>query len=330
VGTGQRGTDAHPSGYFNFPGGFNVLPKKPESVLLWVIFRGLIGFLTAVSLVACGPSAASPGGTIFVPPPASPQPEPSGLAQQQPNINHIHAVATRDGGRHLLLGNHRGIATVVPGGTPTSVGGGPKGDVLQLVYGGGSTFFAAGHNLGVWVSHDDGATWAEASPDVKGFDVHALAADPRQRTNLYAYAVGKGLLVSTDAGAHWVHRAGFADTNHLTGLTVTGDGTLLGGSPELGILASPDHGAGFVPVRNATGQVYSLASGAQNGDVVLVAAQTGIFLTQDGGKTWSVGDPNIAITGVDIDPADSKHLFAGTADGTLATSRDGGLTWGAY
>jgi hypothetical protein len=308
-----------------------VLPKRPESVLLWVIRRGLMGLLTAVLISACAPFAASPtSGTIIVPPPSSPQPEPSGLAQQQPNINHVHAVATRDGGRHLLLGTHKGIDIAVPGRPPTPVAGGPKGDVLQLAYGGGPTFYAAGHNLGVWVSHDDGATWAEASADVKGFDVHALAVDPRQRSNLYAYAVGKGMLLSIDGGAHWSHRAGFADTNHLTGLTVTGDGTVLAGSPELGILASPDHGAGFLPVRNATGQVYSLASGAQNGDVVLVAAQTGIFLTQDGGKTWSVGDPNVAITGVDVDPDDSKHFFAGTADGTLATSTDGGLTWVAY
>lgn len=308
-----------------------MLPKRPESVLLWVIRRGLMGLLTAVLFSACGPFGASPtSGTIVVPPPSSPQPEPSGLAQQQPNINHVHAVATRDGGRHLLLGTHKGIDIAVPGRPPTPVAGGPNGDVLQLAYGGGSTFYAAGHNLGVWVSHDDGATWAEASADVKGLDVHALAVDPHQRSNLYAYAVGKGMLISIDGGAHWSHRAGFADTNHLTGLTVTGDGTLLGGSPELGILASPDHGAGFLPVRNATGQVYSLGSGAQNGDVVLVAAQTGIFLTQDGGKTWSVGDPNVAITGVDVDPNDSKHFFAGTADGTLATSTDGGLTWVAY
>jgi len=95
----------------------------------------------------------------------------------------------------------------------------------------------------------------------------------------------------------------------------------------VGILASADRGANFVPVRNATGQVYSLASASTNGDVVLVAAQTGLFLTQDGGKNWSVGDPSVAITGVAVDPANSSHLYAGTADGTLSTSTDGGTTF---
>ena len=266
----------------------------------------------------------------MVPPPASPQPEPSGLGQRQPNLKHIHAVATRDGGRHLVLGTHTGVATARTGSAPQPLASGPKGDVLEVAYGGDSTFYAAGHNLGVWVTRDDAGTWALISPDVAGLDVHGFAVDPRQRANLYAYAVGKGLLISTDGGAHWTHDAGFADTNYLTGLTVTGDGTLLAGSPVLGILASPDHGAGFLPVRNATGQVYSLASAADNGDVVLVAAQTGLFLTPNGGKDWSVGDPNIAITAVAVDPGNSRHMFAGTAEGTLSASTDGGQTWTPY
>jgi photosystem II stability/assembly factor-like uncharacterized protein len=264
-----------------------------------------------------------------VPLPASPQTEPSAIAQRQPNLNHIHAIATHDGGQHLLLATHSGLATATPGGSPRPSSTGPKGDVLQLAFGGDTTFFAAGHALGVWISHDDGLNWV-ALPEVAGFDVHGLAVDPRNHAEIYAYAVGKGVLVSADAGLHWSHRAGFADNNYLTGLTITGDGTVLAGSPELGILASTDRGANFVPVRNATGQVYSIASASTNGDVVIVAAQTGLFLTQDGGKNWSVGDPNVAITGVAVDPASSSHLYAATAAGTLSTSTDAGTTWVNY
>ena len=140
----------------------------------------------------------------MVPPPASPQPEPSGLVSQQPNIKHIHAVATRDGGAHLLLGVHTGVATAVRGGSPQPIPQGPKGDVLELDYGGSSTFYAAGHNLGVWVTRDDGATWAVLSADMAGLDVHGLAVDPRQPANLFAYAVGRGCWFSTDGGVHWL------------------------------------------------------------------------------------------------------------------------------
>jgi photosystem II stability/assembly factor-like uncharacterized protein len=291
----------------------------------------LTALSTAILLAACGSSGSTQGaGTIVVPLPVTPQPEPSGIAQRQPNLKHIHAIATRDGGHHLLLGTHTGMATAAAGGLPQPIATGPKGDILQVVYGGGSTFFAGGHGIGVWVTNDDGVNWTTASADVTGFDVHGLAVDPRNNTDVYVYAVGKGLLMSSDAGAHWSHRAGFADGNYLTGLTVTGDGTLLAGSPELGILASTDHGTNFVPVRNATGQVYSLASAATNGDVVIAAAQTGLFLTPDGGKSWSVGDPSVAVTGVAVDPANSSHLYAGTADGRLSKSADGGTTWVNY
>ena len=294
--------------------------------------RHLLGLAAVALLAACGPfgGAGQGSGTILVPLPGTPAAEPSGIAQRQPNLKHIHAVATRDGGLHLLLGVHTGIATVTRGGTLQPISGGPRGDVLQLVYGGGATFLAAGHLIGVWISRDDGARWSVVSNDVAGLDVHGLAVDPRNHTDVYAYAVGKGMLVSNDGGAHWAHHPGFADNNYLTGLTVTGDGTLLAGSPELGIMASPDLGGSFVPVRNATGAVYSLASAATTGEVVMVAAQTGLFLTQDGGKNWSVGDPSVAVTAVGVDPGDSRQLYAGTAEGTISTSTDGGNTWVNY
>src|SRR5258708_1884740 len=133
------------------------------------------------------------------------------------------------------LGTPPGSGTIVVPlpGTPQPVAGGPKGDVLQVVYGGGSTFLAAGHLIGVWISRDDGATWAVASSDVAGFDVHGLAVDPRTHTDVYAYSVGKGMLVSNDGGAHWAHHPGFADKNCLTGPTAPGAGALLTVVPEL-------------------------------------------------------------------------------------------------
>src|SRR5258708_21329596 len=135
-------------------------------------------------LAGCGPFGSTPeGGTIVVPLPGTPPSEPAGIAQQQPNLKHIHAVATHDGGRHLVLGVHTGIAIATPGGTPQQVAGGPKGDVLQVVYGGASTFFAAGHLIGVWISRDEGASSSMVSSDVAGLDGHGLAVGPRNHAH---------------------------------------------------------------------------------------------------------------------------------------------------
>jgi photosystem II stability/assembly factor-like uncharacterized protein len=279
----------------------------------------------AVLLAACGSS--STGGTIVVPPPASPQPEPSALSQQ-PNVNHIHALAGRAGSSRLLVATHKGISIASPGASPAPLGGSaPKGDVLQVLYSADGTAYASGHNLGVLVSHDDGGSWAVTAPEVAGLDVHGLALDPTSRGRLYAYAVGKGILVSSDAGLHWQHKPGYADTHYLTGLTVTADGTLLAGTPDLGIAASTDHGSNFVSVRAGTGQVYGLSASQVSADVVIAATGNGIFLTADGGKNWDVGQTAVVVTGVGTDLGNPKRFFAGGSDGSIYTSTDGGVSW---
>jgi hypothetical protein len=281
-------------------------------------------------LAGCSTSTPS-GGPIVVPPPASAQAEPSPLAQPRINLNHIHAIATRDGGKRLLLATHTGVRQAMPGGaSPLPVGQATiGGDVLSLFYA-GPVLYAGGHGVGVKLSRDDGAPWSDASPEMAGADVHGLAADPSHPGRIYAYAVGKGLMVSEDAGAHWTHRPGEADKNYITGLTVTADGTLLAGTPGRGVAASTDHGATYIVVRTGTGPVYSMASSATDAGVVLVAAEQGIFLTGDGGKTWNAGGTNVAVTGVAIDAADSHRFFAGGSDGSIAASGDAGISWQTY
>jgi photosystem II stability/assembly factor-like uncharacterized protein len=292
--------------------------------------RASLLVLASLLLAACGTSAQ--GATIVVPPPATPAAEPTPLNQGVVNINHVHALATRDGGKRLLIAGHHGVQVAARGNaSPQPIGVATlSGDVLALFYAPDHTLFAAGHNVGVKVSHDDGATWVDASADLKGADVHGLALDPSDPGQLYAYAVGKGLLVSTDGGAHWTHRAGQADANYITGLAVTADGTLLAGTPALGVAASTDHGSTFVTIRDKTGPVYSLAASGTDPNVVLVAAENGIYLTGDGGKTWNFGATDVAVTGVAIDNVDSHRFYTGAADGGVAVSIDAGINFKPY
>jgi hypothetical protein len=295
-----------------------------------VPFRAAALALATLLLAACGTSAQ--GSTIVVPPPTTPGAEPTPLNQGVVNIHHVHALASRDGGTRLLIAGHHGVQVAAHGNAPPQPVGAAtlSGDVLSLFYATDHSLFAGGHNIGVKVSHDDGATWADASPDLKGADVHGLALDPAHPGQLYAYVVGKGLLVSTDSGAHWTHTAGQADANYITGLAVTADGTLLAGTPALGVAASTDHGSSFVTIRDKTGPVYSLAASASDPNVVLVAAENGIYLTGDGGKTWNFGGTDVAVTGVAIDNTDSHRFYAGAADGGVAVSTDAGINFKPY
>ena len=295
-----------------------------------MISRRLLLSAAALLLTACGTSASA--GAIVVPAPASPGAEPTPLVQATINVNHIHALATRDGGKRLLVGTHHGVMLAArDGGNPQPLGNGSiGGDVLSLFYEPDGTLYAGGHLVGVKVSHDDGASFTDVSPDLKGADVHGLAGDPTNPRRLYAYVVGRGILVSDDAGASWVHKPGEADSNYVSGLTVTADGTLLVGTPGRGVAASTDHGTTFVVIRDNTGPVYSMSASATDGNVVLVAAENGIFLTGDGGKTWNAGATNVAVTGVLIDPKDSHHFFAGGSDGSIAESTDAAISFKPY
>ena len=297
-----------------------------ERVKSWEPLAALV-LVTGLTGCSWFDSPTQQQGTIVVPAPASPSPEPSGLAPTQPNVNHVHAMATRGGSGPILVAKHAGIDVVRAGGVAQPLPGAPKGDVLQVAMAPDGLAYAAGHGIGVQVSRDSGGTWAALAPDVAGLDVHGFAVDPSNPNQLYVYAVGKGILASADRGAHWEHRSGWADTHFLTGLAVSADGTVLAGSPELGIAASPDHGVTFVSVRSGTGQLYSIAASASSADVVVAATENGLFLTTSGGKDWDVAQTSVLLTGIAIDPGDPQRFYAGGADGSLFTSPDGGATW---
>jgi len=291
------------------------MPRRAPLALLVLLLAGCGGTSTAATIVVPGPSS-----------------DPSPLAPAA-GANHVHAVAMAVNAGSVLLATHHGVAVAAKGALPHALNA-PSldGDVLQVLYGAGGAAYAAGHNLGIQVSHDGGNSWSVVSPDVAGLDVHGLAADPRDPTQMVAYAVGKGVLVSSDGGLHWTHKAGYADSHYLTGLAITADGTLLAGSPDLGVAASPDRGATFLTVRNGTGRIYSIAASATSADVVTVATENGIFLTTNGGKDWSVGVPmsDNTITGVGIDPLNPSHLLAGDAAGLVFASTDSGQSWAQY
>jgi hypothetical protein len=298
-------------------------------VLSWSVRRRpgrLVPFL-AVAIAGCSASHPPPG-TINVPPPLAAG-DPSPLAVPQPSPDHVHAMLLLpDGG--LLVATHTGLRLARHGATAKPTVGAVSGDVLGLAAGPGGALLLAGHNIGVQVSHDAGASWRVAAPEVAGLDVHGLATDPHDPTKAWIYVKDKGIMTSVDGGARWTHSPGWADTHYITGLCVTADGTLLAGSPDLGIAASTDHGSTFVAVNGSTGAIYSIAASAGDPDVVVAAAQDGIFLTQDGGKHWSNGVTAVTITAVMVDPSDPRRLFAGGGEGTVFVSADAAGSWSIF
>jgi len=175
---------------------------------------------------------------------------------------------------------------------------------------------------GVWKTDNAGVTWTPVFDDQTSYSIGCVTVDPSNPHRIWVgtgenvggrhVGYGDGVYRSDDGGANW-KAMGLADSEHISKIIV---------HPE-------------------------------NPDVVWVAAQgplwtkggeRGVFLTTDGGETWTrtLGDDEwIGATDLAIDPRDPDRIYAATwqrhrtvaaylggGPGTgLHRSVDGGVTW---
>ncbi len=77
--------------------------------------------------------------------------------------------------------------------------------------------------------------------------------------------------------------------------------------------------------------VHTLAVSPNDPDRVFALTGGGLFRTQDGGNHWRLVEGPFPTRGMVVsivaDPEQSTRLFAGTTDGALLASDDGGASW---
>ncbi len=125
----------------------------------------------------------------------------------------------------------------------------------------------------------------------KGGEIDSLAIDPSHPATLYAGAFWGGVFKSTDSGVHWSQM-----TNGMDPLAI----------------------------------VRALAVDPTNSENVYAGTSSGLYTSNDGGATWSLGLYR-DVQAVAVDPATPTTVYAGTCsdpDG-LYKSTDGGVNWSA-
>jgi len=214
------------------------------------------------------------------------------------------------------------------------------GDPRVLYVGTGNT----GSGSGVYRSEDAGLTWRLVSTDLPSEDVTALAFGHNDPPILYA-AVGNSIFASRDGGTSWSQQAqGVGNYRGFEELCVApGDGRVLFGVAVIeGVFRSDDGGQNWVATNEGLPQdkdavhVQSLAINPDDADVVYLGVGwrpfhgNGVYKSTDGGATWTAANRGMidySITALAIDPADPQTVYAGTFDGELFKSIDGGETW---
>lgn len=159
----------------------------------------------------------------------------------------------------------------------------------------------------------------------------AMIADPHQAQGLYLTALD-GVLHSADAGRTWRTLTGWRETE-AKGIAIDPQATdhLYVGLPD-GIIVSRDRGAtwqraqeGLPPVRR---YVHAVCADSSRSGRVLAGSELGIYLTEDGARSWRRVQPTEKVT-YDIrqSPHDPRRFAAANSGGGLFLSEDGGVTW---
>ncbi len=273
----------------------------------------------------------------------------------QLKVDHVHALALVPGADILYVGAHdglyvgadlgrhwqqvSGLAALVPAGADI--------DAMQVLADGRRPghVYVAGHDLGVVLTPDGGATWQPAMAGLplprdaqpaagRHPDVHALAADPQQPDLLYAWVEGFGLYHSRDGGAHWEPRAAqIAGIDVLALAVAPGDGNRIYAGGQGGFAVSADAGRTWrlsLSAFNAQLITGLWADPASPGALLATTDEDGLWRSADGGNNWervrvrSLPAGLAAITG---NPQHPTLLYLISQEGQLFISHDGGKGW---
>jgi photosystem II stability/assembly factor-like uncharacterized protein len=273
------------------------------------------------------------------------QPEQANVNIFGTAANHVHSLVALPN-NVLLLATHFGLFRSADGGQHWAlVAAGPDQGMMtnwlaasplnqQRLY--VMTFPALvttlKGTLGLYTSADEGRTWKLAITSAKlGNDNFIVQPGNQSPEQVYVYVnvLGtKGLKVSNDAGQHFT-TPGTLPFGNVQGLFVLpgAPGTLLAYGDQ-GAARSTDGGVHWEIIPSLNQQaVFGLTTGGPNRPIYASADQ-GIYVSQDGGKTFALVHPGASYSSLTASPVNPQLVYGKTSS-TIFRSTDGGHTWNA-
>jgi photosystem II stability/assembly factor-like uncharacterized protein len=271
---------------------------------------------------------------------------------------------------------HHGSQTL--GETWTQIGGSPRFSeasgatvmrIWKIVAGAGErTYYAGVEDAGLFVSHDDGSSWAQMESLNRhpsrvewqrsrgGFALHSILLDPADARRMWVAISGAGIFRTYDGGATWhecsrglpqgVEGARF---NHKL-VADPRDANTLYFQHLLGLFRSHDGGDSWHPIGQGLPSTFGFPLAVtRRGDLFVAplasmherhmpGGKLRLYRSRDGGETWhpvSSGLPehpsyvNVLRDALAVDSLDPPGVYFGTSAGELFYSADTGDTWQA-
>jgi photosystem II stability/assembly factor-like uncharacterized protein len=211
--------------------------------------------------------------------------------------------------------------------------------------------FANNYGGGNFLSIDGGQTWTVASDGYTGAQVRAIAVDPTDPTTVYA-AARSGLFKSTSGGNSWTG-LNKPPAFNLEWNTVAVDPSnpqhvLAANNWDPILLQSSDRGQRWTwtgdRLREGMGwRVIAFAPSDSNtiyaGSSAFFSAgvfddrmaAAGVYVSHDGGSTWTATNDALSsqanVIDLAVDPGDTQIVYAATGNKGLLKSLDGGRNW---
>lgn len=219
--------------------------------------------------------------------------------------------------------------SLLPGTMPPVKSQKEYGYSIQCIARHGKSFIVGTDKIGILASPDEGRTWTECNTGLpQDANVRCLAVNGSE---LFAGLYRGGVFRSKDGGMTWTaDNAGLPQDRVLCCLAVCGR-NIVAGTDKFGIYFHAGADAGWTEAK--TGLPHGPEAGAirfvvPRGSDILAGGWPGVFLTKDGGMTWTAYSSGLP---PDCRPqcmaAVGPDLFLGTYSHGVFTAKDKGPSW---
>lgn len=236
---------------------------------------------------------------------------------------------------------------------------GPHGGLVYCIAINGSSIFA-GTQVGVFVSNDSGNSWKDITNGLDGpISVLSIAFSGSSifvgteyglarstnngstwtfllggyvqsiviiGTTIYAGIDENGFVQSTDNGNTWTAIGnGFPD--YTFAWAIAADGVnIYAATPDTwpGFFFSNDNGNSWSSAYSGGGAVYSIVVSGSN---VFAGTESGVYLSTDHGKHWTVKNNGLPVTDIYNMAASGSKIFAAVFGLGVYESSDNGNSW---
>ena len=187
----------------------------------------------------------------------------------------------------------------------------------------GNHIYLGTNNAGMYISHDNGATWNADTIGASG--LHILSITP-VGNEVYTTVLSEGVFVSHDHGVSWTDSNNGLNSYYTSEFIAVGSHLFVAVN-DTSVYESGSNGSQWNALSNmplgATIHCF-----ANMGSVLFAGTNEGVFKSSNNGASWTIANNQLASPSVNcLATGSGNYLFAASTIGTIYSTVDNGNTW---